>query len=63
MKRNWITVNAKTINMRTTDCADDPPKSAPLKPSWNTLYTRVLVAPPGDPPVVVSMMPNVSKNA
>ena len=56
-------VNANTIIIKTTDCADEPPRSAPLKPSWNTLYTNVFVEPPGAPPVVVSIMPNVSKKA
>jgi len=56
-------VSANTIIINTTDCADEPPRSAPLKPSWNTLYTNVFVEPPGAPPVVVSIIPNVSKNA
>jgi hypothetical protein len=33
MKRNWTAVSAMTITISTTDCAAEPPKSSPLKPS------------------------------
>ena len=33
-KRNCTTVSAITIAISTTDCAADPPRSSPLKPSW-----------------------------
>src|SRR5450759_4143996 len=52
-----------TLAIRTTDCAAEPPRSRPLKPSWNTLYTRVVVDLDGPPCVAASMMPKVSKKA